>query len=133
MPASLREHGVYGVQILIKGARFSMRSETSWTDRFELRCRGTVSSDGSGSVIQGSIRQDNPPLWIGEFLAVILGISVLRDPSWASAGKAIAALGGWAVIGGIMALVAPHQSRHKAEADEFERIVEGAASPRVAV
>jgi hypothetical protein len=129
VPAALREHGVYGVRILTDGSRFRMRSEPSWTDRFELRCRGTVTSEGPGSVIRGSIRQDNPPLWIGQFLAVILGMGVLRDPSWTAAGKSVGALVGWAIIGGIMVLLGPSHARHEAEAAEFERILEGAAWP----
>jgi hypothetical protein len=106
-----------------------MRSEPSWTDRFELRCQGTVSSDGSGSLIRGTIRQDNPPLWIGQLLLVILTIGVLREPSWAAVAKAIGMLAGWAIIGGILVLLGPSHSRHAAEAAEFERILEIAAWP----
>ena len=129
VPAELRTHGVYGVQIQTDGSSFRMYSEPTQTDRFELRCKGVVLPEGTGSIIRGTIRQDNPPLWIGLFVAVLLAINVARAPSWLAVGKGLGLLAAWAVIGGILVLVAPRQSRHEAEAAEFERILESAAWP----
>jgi hypothetical protein len=129
VPAALREHGIHGVHIRIDGTHFRIRSEASWTDRFDLRCQGVVSPDTSGSVIRGSIRQDNPPLWIGLFLIVVVAISVALNPTGETAGAGLTALAAWGLIGGLMLLLGPKRARHDAEAAEFERILEAAAWP----
>ena len=129
VPMRLREHGVYGVQIRVDGNRFRMRSEPTSTDRFELECRGTVQAEGSGSVILGKIRQDNPPLWVGQILLGGAVVNWALHPSWKSVAAGMAFTVAWALLAAFMILVVLNQSRHEAEASEFERILETAAWP----
>jgi hypothetical protein len=129
MPAELLAQGVYGIQINVEQDRFQMRPETKWTDRFELTCKGQVLAEGSGSVIRASVRQDNPPLWIGGFLAVWVALNVSREATWEALVKGLLLLCGWTVVGGLLALLAPRQERHRAELARIEQILESAAWP----
>ena len=106
-----------------------MYSEVAWTDRCELRCRGTVSPDGSGSVIEGKTRQDNQPLWVGQIFAGILAITLLRAPSWTALANGMALLTCYATFAALATVFLPQHARHEAEAAEFERILESAAWP----
>jgi hypothetical protein len=136
----LREHGVNGVQIVLNGPHFRMSTEPRWTDRCELRCRGTVNPDGTGSIIQATTRQDNPALWMVAILAVFLAVNVARERTWSAVAQALGILLLIWLAATAMMLLARRQARHRAEAAEFERILEriawppsGSASPRVAV
>jgi hypothetical protein len=72
-------------------------------------------------------------------VGLILAASLLLNPSWQGLARAAVILVRTGFVGSI-GLVARNQARHKAEALEFERILEAAAwppgssaSPRVAV
>ena len=129
MPAELLAHGVHGIEVRIEQDRFEMRPEAKWTDRFELTCKGQVVAEGSGSVIRASVRQHNPLLWIGAFLALGVVLNVAREATWDAVGNGLLIVCGWVVIGGLLALVAPKQQRHRAELARMEHILQSAAWP----
>lgn len=129
VPLPLREHGVHGVQIQIDGSRFRMRTETSTTDRCELRCEGTVTAEATGAVVRGMTRQDNPVLWTMVIVAVIMTLNLAVHPSWAGLAEAAGTLVLIGLVGAGMMVVLRSQVRHNAEAVEFERILEAAAWP----
>jgi hypothetical protein len=73
-------------------------------------------------------------------MAVILGVNFVRAPSWAALAQALSLLLIVGIVTGGMVLLVRRQTRHQAEAAEFERILERAAwppsssaSPQVAV
>lgn len=128
VPGRLREHGIYGVRIRIKGTKARMQVERQTTDRFELWCSVAVNQDPPGSIIRATIRQANPYLWIGYLIAGIMLIQFLSNPGVGQFLAAVAILAVWALIGGLTTLLARDQLRHDVEAKEFERILVAAAT-----
>ena len=129
VPAGLRQHGVYGVQIQIKGSRFRMRSEAKTMDWCELRCQGEVYADRTGSVIRGRTRQSNPAVSMVLLMSLIQAVNLGLNPRWGEAGNAVLILALTWALGTFMMLLGRNQARHQAEALEFERLLETAAWP----
>ena len=128
VPGRLREHGIHGIQIRIKGSRVRMQVERMTTDRFELWCTAEISPDPAGTLIRARIRHSNPSLRAGCVIGGILLARSLLDQSRGEFLAAVAVLTVWACIGGLITLVARDQLRHDVEAKEFEKILVAAAT-----
>lgn len=133
VPGRLREHGIYGIRIRIKGARVRMQVERMTTDRFELSCTADISPEPEGALIQARIRQSNPYLWMGGMIAAVMLVQIAMEPSVGEFLAAVAILTVWACLGGLIILVARDELRHDVEAKEFERILVAAATADGAV